>query len=60
MRRQRKPNDLNRSLIPLDLDTTLIAVVELSLYERFRVLDHDPTSNVAGIRTIRRGTAVSC
>ena len=31
MRRQRKPNDLSRSLIPLDLDTTLIAVVELSL-----------------------------
>jgi transposase len=27
----RKPNDLSRSLIPLDLDTTLIAVVELSL-----------------------------
>jgi transposase len=31
MRRQRKPNDLSRSLIPLDLDTALIAVVELSL-----------------------------
>jgi hypothetical protein len=31
MPRQRKPNDLSRSLILLDLDTTLIAVVELSL-----------------------------
>ena len=31
MRRQRKPNDLSRSLITLDMDTTLIAVVELSL-----------------------------
>jgi hypothetical protein len=29
--RQRKPNDLSRSLITLDMDTTLIAVVELSL-----------------------------
>jgi hypothetical protein len=31
MPRQRKPNDLSRSLIALDMDTTLIAVVELSL-----------------------------
>ena len=31
MRQQRKPNDLSRSLIALDMDTTLIAVVELSL-----------------------------
>src|SRR5580693_9092006 len=31
MPRQRKPNDLSRSLIPLGMDTTLIAVVELSL-----------------------------
>ena len=31
MPRQRKPNDLSRSLITLDIDTTLIAVVELSL-----------------------------
>jgi hypothetical protein len=31
MPRQLKPNDLSRSLIPLDMDTTLIAVVELSL-----------------------------
>jgi hypothetical protein len=31
MPRQRKPNDLSRSLITLDMDTTLIAVVELSL-----------------------------
>jgi hypothetical protein len=31
MPRQRKPNDLGRSLIALDMDTTLIAVVELSL-----------------------------
>jgi hypothetical protein len=29
--RQRKPNDLSRSLIALDMDTTLIAAVELSL-----------------------------
>ena len=28
---QRKPNDLSRSLTALDMDTTLIAVVELSL-----------------------------
>jgi hypothetical protein len=27
MPRQRKPNDLSRSLIALDMDTTLIAVV---------------------------------
>ena len=31
MPQQRKPNDLSRSLIALDMDTTLIAVVELSL-----------------------------
>ena len=31
MPRQRKPNDLSRSLIALDMDKTLIAVVELSL-----------------------------
>src|SRR5216684_1680315 len=31
MPQQRKPNDLSRSLIALDVDTTLIAVVELSL-----------------------------
>jgi transposase len=31
MAQQRKPNDLSRSLIALDMDTTLIAVVELSL-----------------------------
>jgi hypothetical protein len=31
MPRQRKPNDLSPSLIALDLNTTLIAVVELSL-----------------------------
>jgi transposase len=31
MPRQRKPNDFSRSLIALDMDTTLIAVVELSL-----------------------------
>ena len=31
MPRRRKPNDLSRSLIALDMDTTLIAVVELSL-----------------------------
>jgi transposase len=31
MPRQRKPNDLSRSLTALDMDTTLIAVVELSL-----------------------------
>jgi transposase len=31
MPQQRKPNDLSRSLITLDMDTTLIAVVELSL-----------------------------
>jgi len=31
MPRQPKPNDLSRSLIPLDQDTTMIAVVELSL-----------------------------
>jgi transposase len=31
---QRKPNDLSRSLIALDMDTTLIAVVELSLSSR--------------------------
>jgi transposase len=31
MPRQRKPNDLSRSLIAVDMDTTLIAVVELSL-----------------------------
>ena len=31
MPQQRKPNDLGRSLISLDMDTTLIAVVELSL-----------------------------
>jgi hypothetical protein len=43
MPRQRKPNDLSRSLIPLDLDTTLIAVVELSLEpaERCCVLESD-------------------
>jgi len=29
--RRGRQNDLSRSLIPLDLDTTLIAVVELSL-----------------------------
>src|SRR5262249_110317 len=28
---KRKPNDLSRSLIALDMETTLIAVVELSL-----------------------------
>ena len=28
MPRQRKPNDLSRSLIALDMDTTLIAVVD--------------------------------
>jgi transposase len=31
MPQQRKPNDLSRSLTALDMDTTLIAVVELSL-----------------------------
>jgi hypothetical protein len=31
MPRQRGPNDLSRSLTALDMDTTLIAVVELSL-----------------------------
>jgi hypothetical protein len=31
MPRQRKSNDLSRSLTALDMDTTLIAVVELSL-----------------------------
>jgi hypothetical protein len=31
MPRQRKPNDLSRSLTALDMDTTLIAVVELSV-----------------------------
>jgi len=31
MPQQRKPNDLGRSLISLAMDTTLIAVVELSL-----------------------------
>ncbi|MFY9992150.1 MAG: IS110 family transposase [Rhodoplanes sp.] len=31
MPQQRKPNDLSRSLIALDMDTTLIAVIELSL-----------------------------
>jgi transposase len=31
MPQQRKPSDLSRSLITLDMDTTLIAVVELSL-----------------------------
>ena len=31
MAQQRKPNDLSRSLIALDMDTTLITVVELSL-----------------------------
>jgi hypothetical protein len=31
MPRQRKSNDLSRSLMPLDLDTTLMAVLELSL-----------------------------
>ena len=31
MPQQRKPSDLSRSLIALDMDTTLIAVVELSL-----------------------------
>ena len=31
MPQQRKPNDLSRSLITLDMDTTLIAVVELRL-----------------------------
>ena len=30
MPQQRKPNDLSRSLTALDMDTTLIAVVELS------------------------------
>ena len=31
MPQQRKPNDLSRCLMTLDMDTTLIAVVELSL-----------------------------
>ena len=31
MPQQRKPNDLSRSLTALDMDRTLIAVVELSL-----------------------------
>ena len=31
MPQQRKPNNLSRSLIALDMDTTLIAVIELSL-----------------------------
>jgi hypothetical protein len=34
MPQQRKPNDLSRSLIALDMATTLIAVVELSLSSR--------------------------
>ena len=29
--KQRKPNDLSRSLTALDMDHTLIAVIELSL-----------------------------
>jgi transposase len=39
MPQQRKPNDLSRSLTAVDMDTTLIAVVELSL----------PSWQVAGI-----------
>src|SRR5208282_1986603 len=58
MPRQRKPNDLSRSLTALDMDATLIAVVELSFSRPSRASRRKRRTILRSRRrAVRRGTS---